>query len=80
MGHIIPPCYRPVLYLPVIAPCYISCYPPFTGPPQVISPVTQRQIARVGDTVRLSCPVEADPTPLLQWSKDGESINRSWER
>ncbi len=52
----------------------------FLGPPRVISRVYRRQIARVGDTVKLVCPVEADPPPLLQWTKDDESINGMWDR
>ena len=40
-----------------------------------------RQIVRAGETVRLSCPVEATPGPvLLEWSKDGENIHAGWER
>lgn len=44
------------------------------------STVSRHQTGRVGETLRLQCPVDADPPPLLQWSKDGESIHRGWER
>ena len=35
---------------------------------------------RAGDTVRLPCPVRADPAPFYQWYKDDETINAGWDR
>ena len=55
----------------------LSCV---SGPPKVISRVHRRQIASVGQTVKLTCPVEADPLPFLDWTKDDQSINSGWER
>ncbi|XP_018588841.2 fibroblast growth factor receptor-like 1b [Scleropages formosus] len=48
------------------------------GPPQVSRPVEERQMARLGQMVRLPCPVEGDPPPLVLWVKDGRNVNRGW--
>lgn len=42
--------------------------------------VTPRQVARLGRTVRLQCPVEGDPPPLTMWTKDGRTIHGGWSR
>ena len=39
-----------------------------------------RQVARLGRTVRLQCPVEGDPPPLTMWTKDGRTIHGGWSR
>lgn len=45
------------------------------GPPRVSDRVTHRQTARLGSAIKLPCPVEADPPPLIRWTKDGRSIH-----
>ncbi|KAK5609748.1 Fibroblast growth factor receptor-like 1 [Crenichthys baileyi] len=50
------------------------------GPPRVSDRVTHRQTARLGSAIKLPCPVEADPPPLIRWTKDGRSIHSSWIR
>lgn len=42
--------------------------------------VAPRQVARLGRTVRLQCPVEGDPPPLTMWTKDGRTIHSGWSR
>lgn len=42
--------------------------------------VVPRQVARLGRTVRLQCPVEGDPPPLTMWTKDGRTIHGGWSR
>lgn len=42
--------------------------------------VAPRQVARLGRTVRLQCPVEGDPPPLTMWTKDGRTIHGGWSR
>lgn len=42
--------------------------------------VVPRQVARLGRTVRLQCPVEGDPPPLTMWTKDGRTIHSGWSR
>jgi len=37
-------------------------------------------VARLGDDVRLSCPVAGTPPPMLEWRKDGAQIRDAWER
>lgn len=53
---------------------------PATGPPRMADKVTPRQVARLGRTVRLQCPVEGDPPPLTMWTKDGRTIHGGWSR
>ncbi|CAI5652898.1 fibroblast growth factor receptor-like 1a isoform X1 [Oreochromis niloticus] len=50
------------------------------GPPRVSERVNHRQSARLGRTVKLPCPVEGDPPPLIMWTKDGRNIHRGWTR
>uniref|UniRef100_A0A3Q0T015 Fibroblast growth factor receptor-like 1 n=1 Tax=Amphilophus citrinellus TaxID=61819 RepID=A0A3Q0T015_AMPCI len=50
------------------------------GPPRVSERVTHRQSARLGRTVKLPCPVEGDPPPLIMWTKDGRNIHSGWTR
>lgn len=50
------------------------------GPPWVSGPVEERQLVKLGRTVRLSCPVEGDPPPLVLWVKDGRNVIRGWSR
>lgn len=50
------------------------------GPPRVSERVNHRQSARLGRTVKLSCPVESDPPPLIMWTKDGRNIHSGWTR
>lgn len=42
--------------------------------------VTHRQNARLGRTMKLPCPVEGDPPPLIMWTKDGRNIHSGWTR
>ncbi|KAK7137875.1 hypothetical protein R3I94_013503 [Phoxinus phoxinus] len=50
------------------------------GPPWVSRKVEDRQTAKLGHTVRLPCPVEGDPPPLVLWVKDGRNVNPGWSR
>ncbi|XP_036403744.1 fibroblast growth factor receptor-like 1b [Megalops cyprinoides] len=49
-------------------------------PPRISRPVEERQTVKLGRTVRLSCPVEGDPPPLVLWVKDGRNVNPGWSR
>lgn len=42
--------------------------------------VAHRQSARLGRTLKLTCPVEGDPPPLIMWTKDGRNIHSGWSR
>ncbi|CAG5989149.1 unnamed protein product [Menidia menidia] len=42
--------------------------------------VTHRQSVRLGRTMKLLCPVEGDPPPLIMWTKDGRNIHSGWTR
>ncbi|KAL4231968.1 Fibroblast growth factor receptor-like 1 [Mactra antiquata] len=51
------------------------------GPPKQVGVYQAHQIAKVGQAKkRFSCPVEADPLPIVQWTKDGETISEMWPR
>ncbi|KAM9375831.1 fibroblast growth factor receptor-like 1a [Pholidichthys leucotaenia] len=50
------------------------------GPPKVSEQVNHRQSARLGRIVKLPCPVEGDPPPLIMWTKDGRNIHSGWTR
>uniref|UniRef100_A0A672G196 Fibroblast growth factor receptor-like 1 n=2 Tax=Salarias fasciatus TaxID=181472 RepID=A0A672G196_SALFA len=50
------------------------------GPPRVSERVTHRQSVRLGRTIKLPCPVEGDPPPLIMWTKDGRNIHSGWTR
>ncbi|KAM6977857.1 fibroblast growth factor receptor-like 1a [Aplochiton taeniatus] len=53
---------------------------PVTGPPRVAERVAHRQTVRLGRTMKLSCPVEGDPPPLIMWTKDNRNIHSGWTR
>ena len=37
-------------------------------------------MARQGDEVRLRCPIEGRPSPMVSWSREGEDIDYGWTR
>lgn len=51
-----------------------------SGPPRVSDKVAHRQTARLGTAIKLPCPVEGDPPPLIMWTKDGRNIHSGWIR
>lgn len=51
-----------------------------SGPPRVSERVAHRQSVRLGRTMKLPCPVEGDPPPLIMWTKDGRNIHSGWTR
>lgn len=50
------------------------------GPPRVSEKVAHRQTARLGSAIKLPCPVDGDPPPLIMWTKDGRNIHSGWIR
>lgn len=51
-----------------------------SGPPRVSEKIAHRQMARLGSAIKLPCPVEGDPPPLIMWTKDGRNIHSGWIR
>uniref|UniRef100_A0A4W5PWJ4 Fibroblast growth factor receptor-like 1 n=1 Tax=Hucho hucho TaxID=62062 RepID=A0A4W5PWJ4_9TELE len=49
-------------------------------PPRVAEKIAHRQTVRIGRTMKLQCPVEGDPPPLIMWTKDGRNIHSGWMR
>ncbi|TRY86871.1 hypothetical protein DNTS_017252 [Danionella cerebrum] len=72
------PARRRLTFLSVVWILAVSCEA--RGPPSVSRPVENRQTAKLGHTVRLPCPVEGDPPPLVLWVKDGRNVNPGWSR
>lgn len=56
------------------------CFSYSQGPPRVSERVAHRQSVRLGRTMKLPCPVEGDPPPLIMWTKDGRNIHSGWTR
>ncbi|XP_061700672.1 fibroblast growth factor receptor-like 1 [Syngnathoides biaculeatus] len=50
------------------------------GPPRLSEKVVHRQTVRLGTAIKLPCPVEGDPPPLIMWTKDGRNIHSGWIR
>ncbi|KAL0969055.1 hypothetical protein UPYG_G00222120 [Umbra pygmaea] len=50
------------------------------GPPWVSEGVAQRQSVHLGSSLKLPCPVEGDPPPLIMWTKDNRNIHSGWSR
>ncbi|EFX73925.1 hypothetical protein DAPPUDRAFT_57798, partial [Daphnia pulex] len=51
-----------------------------SGPPHISGSVTSKQTFRLGETVKLDCPIRGTPTPIVEWYKDGDSVTAGWER
>ena len=49
------------------------------GPPQRRRE-TEEVVVEVGEDIKLVCPVFGSPQPIVEWRKDGESIDYSWTR
>ena len=39
------------------------------GPPHISGSVTSKQTFRLGETVKLDCPIRGTPTPIVEWYK-----------
>uniref|UniRef100_A0A8C1LMR2 Fibroblast growth factor receptor like 1b n=1 Tax=Cyprinus carpio TaxID=7962 RepID=A0A8C1LMR2_CYPCA len=65
-------------FLTVVLIVTLSCEA--RGPPWVSRQVEDRQTAKLGRTIRLPCPVEGDPPPLVLWVKDGRNVHPGWSR
>jgi len=57
----------------------ILSYDSMKGPPRA-DKSDVKHIAKVGDEVKLVCPVHSHPAPMVTWVKDGEEIDYSWNR
>jgi hypothetical protein len=50
-----------------------------TGPPRAERSIV-KHVARIGQDVKIKCAIEAFPAPLFSWSKEGETIDYTWDR
>ena len=39
-----------------------------------------KKIVRLGEDVKIICPILGNPTPIVEWKKGGETIDYSWIR
>uniref|UniRef100_A0A8C7D0G2 Fibroblast growth factor receptor-like 1 n=1 Tax=Oncorhynchus kisutch TaxID=8019 RepID=A0A8C7D0G2_ONCKI len=59
---------------------HVSLGEPHMRPPLVAERVAHRQSVHLGSSIKLPCPVEGDPPPLIMWTKDGHNIHSGWTR
>ena len=50
-----------------------------SGPPQA-EQKELKKVGRIGENMKLICPIVGFPTPMIEWSKDGDKIDYMWER
>jgi len=50
------------------------------SPPRIVAGYRRQIPQRAGTTMRLDCPVSAEPSALVSWYKDGQEINIAWDR
>lgn len=49
--------------------------------PPIAETKEMKKIVRIGDNVKLQCPMSGFPAPLIDWTKDGETVNNyAWTR
>ena len=53
--------------------CFVS------GPPQADQKEVKK-IGRIGETVKIVCPIGGYPAPMIEWTKNGEKIDYMWDR
>ena len=53
--------------------CFVS------GPPQADKKEVKK-IGRIGETVKIVCPIGGYPAPMIEWTKNGEKIDYMWDR
>ncbi len=51
----------------------------FSGPP-IAQQKEMKKIVRLGEDVKITCPILGNPTPIVEWKKGGETIDYSWIR
>jgi len=49
------------------------------GPPR-LRKAMEVVVGRVGQEVKLVCPITGNPTPIIEWEKDGEVVDYTWTR
>ena len=54
----------------------VSCV---RGPPRADKSEV-RHVARVGDSLKIKCPIQGYPQPIISWEKDQDDISYAWSR
>lgn len=52
---------------------------PIKGPP-IAQQKDVKKIVRLGEDVKIQCPISGNPPPMIEWKKGGETIDYSWIR
>jgi hypothetical protein len=50
-----------------------------SGPP-IAQQKELKKIVRLGEDVKIQCPISGNPTPIIEWKKGGETIDYSFIR
>ena len=50
-----------------------------SGPP-IAQQKELKSIVRLGEDLKIQCPISGNPTPIIEWKKGGETIDYSWIR
>uniref|UniRef100_A0A8C7CRN0 Fibroblast growth factor receptor-like 1 n=1 Tax=Oncorhynchus kisutch TaxID=8019 RepID=A0A8C7CRN0_ONCKI len=66
--------------VPTYAEHLLAAFLSLFRPPLVAERVAHRQSVHLGSSIKLPCPVEGDPPPLIMWTKDGHNIHSGWTR
>merc|ERR1711892_847096 len=73
-------CFATALLLLYLAPEQTGCsVAAKKGPPQRRKKL-ETVLAKPGEDVKIVCPVYGSPQPIIEWSKDGETIDHTWTR
>ena len=51
-----------------------------SGPPKISPDYQQKYLVRETETLKINCPVESNPAPLVNWKKDDQTIHLGWGR
>lgn len=60
----------------MVSEAYSTCV---SGPP-IAQQKELKKIVRLGEDVKIQCPISGNPTPIIEWKKGGETIDYSFIR
>jgi len=59
---------------------YIQCYSEDIKGPPIAQQKEMKKIVRLGEDVKIQCPISGNPTPIIEWKRGGETIDYSFIR
>ena len=57
-----------------------KAYSPTVSGPPIAQQKELKKIVRLGEDVKIQCPISGNPTPIIEWKKGGETIDYSFIR